>query len=269
MSLVFQLGRYVLGLRSAAAEQKELNKELNKTAVQIQSKQIVALRQLSKAYREVGDSAESKQKFLKDYADRLKDVGLEIDNVNAAELVFRDKTDAFEQAIIKRSKALAAEQLAMKTYQEAMEKVAELEAERDNYVPSAADVSSYMGSGYINESTVEAQQKMVDAYKERINNQIDEIMADADKRVNKLFDFSFGLRAEAQETEDALNALNEAEKKAAEEAKKQADAEAAARAAAEQAWKERMQQRKNDLEELKKANEDALKATMTDRTKEL
>lgn len=136
---------------------------------------------------------------------------------------------------MKRAKALAAEQLAMKTYQEAMEKVAELEAERDNYVPSAANVSGYIGSGYIDESPAEAQQKIVEAYREKINKQIADIMADADKRVEKLFDFSFALRGEAQQTEDALNALNEAEKKAAEEAKTKADAEAAARAAAEQA----------------------------------
>ena len=123
VSAVFWVGKYVLSLKSASEKQKEFNKELNTTAVQIQSKQIVALRQLSRAYREVGDSAEAKQKFLKDYADRLKDVGLEIDNVNAAELVFKDKTAEFEQAIMKRAKALAAEQLAMKTYQEAMEKV--------------------------------------------------------------------------------------------------------------------------------------------------
>lgn len=269
VSAVFWLGKYLLNLKSAATKQKEFNAELNKTAVQIQSKQIVALRQLSRAYREVGDSAEAKQKFLKDYADRLKDVGLEIDNVNAAELVFRDKTDAFEQAIIKRSKALAAEQLAMKTYQEAMEKVAELEAERDSYVPSAADISGYIGSGYIDNSITNPAAELVENYKTRINKEIDDILAEADKKVNKLFDFSFGLRAEAQETEDALNALNEAEKKAAEEAKKQADAEAAAKAAAEQAWKERVAETKKDLEELKKANEDALKATMTDRTKEL
>lgn len=269
VTAALKLVDYIRNLKTAAAQQKEFNKELNTTAVQIQSKQIVALRQLSKAYREVGDSAEAKQKFLKDYADRLKDVGLEIDNVNAAELVFRDKTDEFEQAIIKRSKALAAEQLAMKTYQEAMEKVAELEVERDSYVPSVADISGYIGSGYIDNSITNPAAELIENYKTRINNQIDEIMADADKRVNKLFDFSFGLRAEAQETEDALNALNEAEKKAAEEAKKQADAEAAARAAAEQAWKERVAEMKKDLEELEKANEDALKVTMTDRTKEL
>lgn len=94
---------------------------------QTSSKAIIALRELSNAYAKVGDSTKGKEKFLQQYADKIKETGLAIDTVKEAEDVFVKNTPKYIKAITDRAKAQAIEAAAVKLYQEYLDKRYDLE----------------------------------------------------------------------------------------------------------------------------------------------
>lgn len=109
---------------------RALNQEIDKGAASISAKAIVAFKELAKRYRELGDSAEKKKKFLEEFKDEINETGLAIRNVNDADNAFINNTGAYIQALKDRAKAQAIENEAVRIYQEFLEKKAKKENTR-------------------------------------------------------------------------------------------------------------------------------------------
>ena len=87
--------------------------------------QIANFEKLARAYRAIGDNAEEKQKFLKDYKDEIEKTGVVISDIYDADNLFIDNADRFVESIQKRALALAGMELAKEQYQKAIEIKAE------------------------------------------------------------------------------------------------------------------------------------------------
>lgn len=96
----------------------KINKEISQSTNQIGSKQVVVLKELAIAYNKLGDSAESKRKFLEKYSEKIKETGISIDDLKKAEDVFVNNTDKYINAIMARAKAQATENAAIKIYEQ-------------------------------------------------------------------------------------------------------------------------------------------------------
>ena len=118
---------YIKTIKTAAKEQREFNQELNKTTSELSSSKLAKFYELQKAFEAIGNSAESKKKFLEDYSDQLKETGLAINDVQTAEDAFINNTDKYVQAIIARAKIDAYKEQITKKTQETLEKNLELE----------------------------------------------------------------------------------------------------------------------------------------------
>ena len=101
--------------------------------------QIANFEKLARAYRAIGDNAEEKQKFLKDYKDEIEKTGAAISDIYDADNLFIDNADRFVESIQKRALAMAGMELAKEQYQKAIEVKAEnagtysdLDAARNN-----------------------------------------------------------------------------------------------------------------------------------------
>jgi hypothetical protein len=93
---------------------RALNQEIDKGAASISAKAIVAFKELTKRYRELGDSAEKKKQFLVDFKKEIEETGLAINNINDADNAFINNTGAYIQALKDRAKAQAIENEAVR-----------------------------------------------------------------------------------------------------------------------------------------------------------
>lgn len=129
VTAVYKLIEYIKNLKSAAAEVRQLNKEISEGTNQAASKQIVVLKELALAYNKLGDSAEQKRKFLEKYSEKIKETGISIDDLKKAEDVFVNNTDRYVKAIMARAKAQATENAAIKIYEDYLNQRYQLENE--------------------------------------------------------------------------------------------------------------------------------------------
>ena len=127
---VAALVKWIGGIETAAKKQRELNKAIDEGAASISAKSIVAFKELTKRYRELGDSAEKKKQFLVEFRKEIEETGLAINNVNDADNAFINNTEAYIQALKDRAKAQAIENEAVRVYQEFLEKKAKKENTR-------------------------------------------------------------------------------------------------------------------------------------------
>lgn len=127
---------YIKTIKTAAKEQREFNQELNKTTSELSSSKLAKFYELQKAFEAIGNSTESKKKFLEDYSDQLKETGLAINDVQTAEDAFINNTDKYVQAIIARAKIDAYKEQITKKTQETLEKNFELERKIDANKPT-------------------------------------------------------------------------------------------------------------------------------------
>lgn len=111
----------------AAISVAELNEELTKIASSDMAKATLRLQELAQGFRQLGDDANAKKQYITDYKNELLDLGIEVSNVNDAENVFVDNTDAYIQALQKRAMAEAARQKAVEDYKAGLEEEARLE----------------------------------------------------------------------------------------------------------------------------------------------
>lgn len=169
---------YIKTIKTAAKEQREFNQELNKTTSELSSSKLAKFYELQKAFEAIGNSAESKKKFLEDYADGLKETGLAINDVQTAEDAFINNTDKYVQAIIARAKIDAYKEQITKKTQETLEKNLELERkiESGEYKTSAIAQSQagVVGQGYISKDDLETQRKVVEQARKKLEDEIKE-----------------------------------------------------------------------------------------------
>ena len=197
VAAVSALANYISKIREAAREQQRLNKEINQTTNQIASKQIVVLKELAIAYGKVGDSAKAKEQFLEDYKDKIKETGIAINDVKTAEDVLVNNTDKYVTALMKRAEAQAAEQVAIKIYQDYLnerydleQKLIENNERLSNIKPNYA---APMGSGMNTSRDLEVLLQT----SEDIGNQIAELEEKTNKRLESLLSLSVRYDKEA------------------------------------------------------------------------
>lgn len=83
--------------------------------------QVAEFQRLAQAYRDVGDNASAKQKFLEDYREELDKTGLAIYDITDADNIFITNSEKVLEAYKLRAQALAGMQLASEQYAKALE----------------------------------------------------------------------------------------------------------------------------------------------------
>ena len=127
VSAVYQLINWAKAAIKAADAQRELNKEINKSTASLSSNKLAAFYELAEAYKQVGDTADSKKEFLKTYREEIDNTGLAINNLNDADEAFINNTERYVQAIIARAKVDAYKEQITKKTKETLEENLELE----------------------------------------------------------------------------------------------------------------------------------------------
>ena len=187
--LISKVVSYVSELKTAREEQAAFNKELQEGTAQIASKQLAVFKELQIAYEKLGDSASAKAKFVKEYASKIKETGLNITDVKTAEDVFINNTGKYVEALIARAKAQAIEQAAIKLYEEYLNKRTELENQISDTNFGEASVwqtfkaTAMFWKDYSNTIYEYTKQNKKNTYK-----QLDDLNKDIEKRLRKLFE---------------------------------------------------------------------------------
>lgn len=287
--------RDVTAEEEAARAAAELNKELVEISKQTSADKITRLKELSMAYQQLGDDMDAKQGFVESYREELEDMGIALDDINIADEVFINNTQAYVKAITARAKADALREKAKEDYAKFLVEEARLEAELTDALQrqsSGTPKKSFwqnLGEAIIGASvfeganvhdtrdlqdawTAEIAQKAVDAAQANLDNARNSINAEIEKSMNKAAGFDkeadevLGVKktkaAKTAEERAAEKAAREAEKAAekaareAEEARKRAEqALANANAIAEKARKSLIDTREEELNELKRVYE--------------
>lgn len=130
VALVTVVGALVMfskGAKDAEKEQEKLNRQIENTQELIEgtskgaASQIVSFKKLQKAWNELGDDLNAKKKFVTDNKDEFDKLGVEVNNVKDAENLLITNSEAFVQAILLKSRALAGQNLAIKEYEKALQ----------------------------------------------------------------------------------------------------------------------------------------------------
>lgn len=176
-TLVGKLIQYISTIKTAAAEQRQLNKELREGTAQIASKSLGVFKELQIAYEKVGDSAKEKQEFITKYNDKIKETGLRITTVKEAEDAFINNTSKYEEAILARAKVQASENQIIKIYEDYLVKRGELEEE----LAQLNDLSFF-------DKYIAGEENVINVVSTRVNKELTELSTKTDETVRKLFE---------------------------------------------------------------------------------
>lgn len=125
------------GAYKAKKEVSEFNIELNKLASTSAADGVVRLKQLAEGYRDLGDNANEKKKYVEQLKDELADMGIKMNDVNDADNIFINNTENYINALIARAKAEAVKDKAMEDYKKWIEENAELEKQLAEAIANA------------------------------------------------------------------------------------------------------------------------------------
>ena len=244
LTAITALIKWVSNLQTAAKKQRELNKAINEGANAISAKGIVALKELSKRYKEVGDTADAKKQFLVDFKKEIEETGLAIRNVSEADDAFVNNTPAYVNALKQRAKAQAIQSKAVELYQEYLDEIFEIEQDAEGLT-----FWQQMSLGMMRAEGAKGienwDNELIDENAKKAQKKIAEKTAELEATLDKLFDEVFDL----EEKSDPY--FTEIEDGAADAAKAAADAKA------------------EELKQLKQYYDEALKLFMDARTREL
>lgn len=112
---------------SKAREAKKAQEELNSKIAEIAVKPVASINELSFAWEKLGDHLADKEKFVKENAEKFKELGVQVNNVYDAENLLVNNKDAFIDAQISKAKALAATSKASEIAQKWLENQLKLE----------------------------------------------------------------------------------------------------------------------------------------------
>lgn len=191
VTAAYKLFDYIKTLKTAAKEQKEFNQELNKTTSELSSSKLAKFYELQKAFEAIGNSTESKKKFLEDYSDQLKETGLAINDVQTAEDAFINNTDKYVQAIIARAKIDAYREQITKKTQETLEKNFELERKitAGEYEESKANLLAARSRLTLEEAREQVKKEAAEEYKKEIkenNKELNDFITNQVGNISKL-----------------------------------------------------------------------------------
>lgn len=138
----------------AALDMSEAMGKVNK-AMEFESlgKQIGEFERLAQAYRDVGDSAEEKKKFLVDYREELENAGITVRDVSAADRIFIEQSEDYIRALMLRAKATAAANLAAKEFEKGIEAQIKLQPKIDSFNTLLSQLESQRAAGVTQVST--------------------------------------------------------------------------------------------------------------------
>lgn len=185
--VVSKIFDYISSLKTAAKEQAEFRKALSESTNQIASKSIGVFKELQIAYEKVGNSAAAKQQFIKQYADKIKETGLNITDLKTAEDAFINNSDRYVEALIKRAKAQATEQAAIKLYEEYLNKRTELE---ETIVSTEVSGWEYFWKQFwypVNDFD-QAKAEIVENRRKTTQKELEKLDKDTEKRLRDLFE---------------------------------------------------------------------------------
>lgn len=196
--------------KEAAQRLKDIRLEVEKLAIQSSSEKVLRVKELAKAYGDLGDNLVAKQKFVSDYTEELSNMGIEMNNVNDAERIFKEETEDYCNAIKARAKAEALREVAATQYAEKMAEIAELnseiqDAQEDLYEYGETNqtflqkIDAFFSRRYgktMPESYREDAQALIDGMKDEVK----KLQGEADDIVEELF-------AEATKQDSLANRL--------------------------------------------------------------
>ncbi len=139
---IFEWGKNLLSSSSSAKAASEAQRDLNsstgdyakalKNSTSSYGENIVTLRNLQAEWNNLGDNLNKQKQFIIDNASEFKKLDVSVTDVNDAENLLVDNTEAFINAMSLRAQAAAAQKLAQEKYTEALQKEIEAENRRKN-----------------------------------------------------------------------------------------------------------------------------------------
>ena len=139
---IFEWGKNLLSSSSSAKAASEAQRDLNsstgdyakalKNSTSSYGENLVTLRNLQTEWNNLGDNLNKQKQFIIDNASEFKKLDVSVTDVNDAENLLVDNTDAFVKAMALRAQATAAQKLAQEKYTEALQKEIEAENRRKN-----------------------------------------------------------------------------------------------------------------------------------------
>lgn len=139
---IFEWGKNLLSSSSSAKAASEAQRDLNsstgdyakalKNSTSSYGENLVTLRNLQAEWNNLGDDLNKQKQFIIDNASEFKKLDVSVTDVNDAENLLVDNTDAFVKAMALRAQAAAAQKLAQEKYTEALQKEIEAENRRKN-----------------------------------------------------------------------------------------------------------------------------------------
>lgn len=191
------LWKWITGLQTAAKKQRELNKAINESAASIESKSLIAFKELARRYKEIGDTAEEKTKFLEQFKKKIEETGLAITTIKDADEAFINNTGAYIQALKDRAKAQAIENEAVRIYEEYLNKVSEIKADAEDLTFwQRAGVAWMRSEGAILPDNWEGQ-LMADNLR-KANEEVKKETEAMEATLNKLFDEMFTMEQQSE-----------------------------------------------------------------------
>lgn len=195
ITAVYKLFDWIKATRDAAKEQKLFNEEIIKTSSNIAGSSLGAFNELAEAYKRVGDSAESKKKFLNDYKEQIDKTGLAINDINDLEEAFVNNTNKYVNAIIARAEIDAYRESITEKTKENLEQVRLIEEDIENIKNSSNSASGQLAYGGLMTGPGQtSQQQNIDALikgkENEIKNLNEEYNAFVDDVEQKIFDLT-------------------------------------------------------------------------------
>ena len=139
---IFEWGKNLLSSSSSAKAASEAQRDLNsstgdyakalKNSTSSYGENLVTLRNLQTEWNNLGDNLNKQKQFIIDNASEFKKLDVSVTDVNDAENLLVDNTEAFIKAMSLRAQAAAAQKLAQEKYTEALQKEIEAENRRKN-----------------------------------------------------------------------------------------------------------------------------------------
>lgn len=163
IGLVVWLDKLSTKQKESAQRAKEVASKMADSAAE----PIVAYKKLQSQWNDLGNDLDAKKKFVTDNKDAFHDLGVEVDNVTAAENVLVKNTEAFQQAMIARAKAAAATELATEQFKKSLAKQAEVNEMSDTIEVKTASQYNVPGNSapmntydVANQTKISAQKKV-------------------------------------------------------------------------------------------------------------
>ena len=160
---------------------------------EVSSTTLSTLIRLSDSWKSLGGDINAQKKFILDNKDAIDSMGVSVTNASEAERIFNTNKDAFILGIMQRAKAAATMDLAAEEYKKAVQKMMEVESEKEKG-PSWIDrtISTLVN---IPLSILPGSQKTTkeDIFQTGINDlnkEADELIKSGTKLIQKYADFS-------------------------------------------------------------------------------